>query len=431
MATAAIATPERFESIPIDKSFDSTIALLFTQGYEFVTSHARALETDTFQTRIMLRKAFCTYGREASEQFYSPGRFTRRGALPLFAMTLIQDLGSVMVLNDEDHRRRKAMFMEMMSPESLRRIGELTEKHWRAAILQWQQRKRVVLFHEAHIPLTAAICEWAGLNLAPWEIRLRAREFEAMVEGTGSIGLRNWRGHWMRGGTESWARQVVRKIRRGQITFPDGSPADRICSFRKSDGNLLEVPSAAVELLNVLRPSVAIARYAVFIAMALRSHPEWIARLRNSDDDLEPFVDEVRRFYPFIPIIGGRVLKEFLWRGHDFTKGEWVIFDIYGTNHDPRIWGDAEAFRPERFRDQHHGLYDLVSHGAGDRNLTHRCPGEWVTVEQMKAITRCLVRDMHYELPMQDLTINLARIPALPKSRFVMTQVRPIDLSRM
>jgi fatty-acid peroxygenase len=244
-----------------------------------------------------------------------------------------------------------------------------------------------------------------------------------MVEGTGSVGLRNWRGHWMRSATEAWARQIIRKIRRRELLVPNGSAADRISDFRDSRGRLLDVKSAGVELLNVLRPSVAIARYAVFIAMALEDHPEWREGLRESDADLGNFVDEVRRYYPFIPVIGGRVIREFSWRGHRFGEREWVMFDIYGTNHDPRIWGDPENFRPERFLEGHHGLYDLVSHGAGDRNATHRCPGEWVTVEQMKAITRCMVRDMHYQVPAQDLSIDLARIPALPASRFMMTNV--------
>jgi fatty-acid peroxygenase len=411
-------------AIPRERAFDGTIPLLFTEGYAFVSNRCWRYGTDIFSTRIMLRKAFCTMGREAAEQFYRAGRFTRRGALPLFALTLIQDLGSVMVLDNQTHLRRKAMFMEMMSAESLRRIAELTAHHWRGHADQWQRQLRVNLFREAHLPLTAAISEWSGLQLEPWQIRLRAREFEAMVEGTGSVGLRNLRGHWMRSFTESWARQVIRKVRREQMRVPSGSPVDRIATFRDSNGQLLPVRHAAVELLNVLRPSVAIARYAVFIAMALEAHPEWKQRLRVGDDDLDAFVDEVRRYYPFIPVIGGRVLEEFGWRGHHFRKGDWILFDLYGTNHDERIWGDPDDFRPERFNEQSHGPYDLVSHGAGDRSVTHRCPGEWITVEQMKAITRALVRDMDYEVPPQNLHIDLARIPALPASRFVMTNVQ-------
>jgi fatty-acid peroxygenase len=398
--------------------------LLFTEGYRFISNRCSEYDTDVFRARIMLKNAVCSMGEEAAEQFYWPGRFTRKGALPLFALTLIQDLESVMILNDEDHKRRKAMFMEMMSPVSLQQIGALTEKYWRKHVERWERMERVVLFHEAHVPLTEAICAWAGLQPPDHQIRRRAREFEAMVEGTGSVGPRNWRGHWMRSATESWARETIRGIRRGEIWVPERSPAHLISWFRDRDGRLLDVVAAGVELLNVLRPSVAIARYAVFIAMALHVHPEWRERLSASDEGLADFVDEVRRFFPFIPVIGGRVIREFVWRGHVFKRHEWVMFDIFGTNHDARIWGDPWIFRPERFKEQMFGPYDLVSHGAGDRRVTHRCPGEWVTVEQMKAITRMLVRGMEYKTPKQDLRIDLKRIPALPRSRFVMTGVR-------
>ena len=429
MSSTAHSTPlSRFRSqadpIPRINEFDSTIPLLLTEGYAFISNRCRQYGTDIFRSRVMLRKAYCTLGEEAAEQFYRAGRFTRRGALPLFALTLIQDLESVMVLNREDHYRRKAMFLQMMNPESLQQIANLTEKYWRRHIERWERRNRVVLFPEAHLPLTEAICAWAGLHPMEYQVQRRAREFEAMVEGTGSIGPRNWRGHWMRAATESWARETIRSIRREEIWVPPNSPAQLIATFRDSNGFLLDVSAAAVELLNVLRPSVAIARYAVFIAMALESRPDWRERIRAGNDGLTEFVDEVRRFYPFIPVIGGRVIGGFTWREHDFKDNDWVLFDIFGTNHDERIWGDPEVFRPERFSERGFGPYDLVSHGAGDRTVTHRCPGEWVTVEQMKVIATILAREMEYTVPRQDLTIDLNRIPAIPRSRFVMTHVK-------
>jgi fatty-acid peroxygenase len=218
-------------------------------------------------------------------------------------------------------------------------------------------------------------------------------------------------------------RRIVRQIRNGRMQVPKGSAAYVISTFQDRNGCLLDLKSAAVELINILRPTVANARYIVFAAMALHAHPEWRERLRESDEELDLFVDEVRRFYPFIPLIGGRVLTEFRWRDHSFKKKEWVLFDLFGTNHDPKTWGDPMIFRPERFRERHVGLYDLVSHGAGDRRLTHRCPGEWITVEQMKAVIRVMVREMSYDVPSQDLRINLARIPALPNSRFIVTNM--------
>jgi fatty-acid peroxygenase len=364
-------------------------------------------------------------GTEAAEQFYHPGRFTRRGALPLFALTLIQDLGSVMVMDGEDHRRRKEMFLSLMSPEAIARLAERTAFYWRESVRKWERKRKVLLLHEAYVPLCAAICEWTGLTLNDRTIRRRAVEFEAMIEGTGAIGPRNWKGHWKRTRTERWMRRIVRRIRSGEMQVPDGSAAYLISTFQDHNGRLLDEKSAAVEVINILRPTVANARYIVFAAMALHARPEWRIKLQRSDDGLDLFVDEVRRYYPFIPLIGGRVLSEFTWRNHTFRKKDWVLFDLYGTNHDPRIWTDPQNFRPERFRERNVGPYDLVSHGSGDRRVTHRCPGEWITVELMKTIIRVMVREISYEVPSQDLHVSLARIPALPNSKFVVNKIRP------
>jgi fatty-acid peroxygenase len=410
--------------IPRTRSFDSTRALLFSEGYEFISNRCRRYKSDLFATRVMLRKAICMQGVEAAEQFYQPDRFTRRGALPLFALTLIQDLGSVMVMDREDHRRRKEMFLSLMSSEAIARLAERTGFYWRNSVRKGGGKRQVVLLHEAYVPLCAAICEWVGLKLSDRTIRRRAAEFEAMIEGTGAIGPRNWKGHWRRARTERWMRRIVRRIRSGKMQVPEASAVYLISTFQDHNRRLLDEKSAAVELINILRPTVANARYIVFAAMALHAHPEWQTKLRTSDGELDLFVDEIRRYYPFIPLIGGRVLSEFTWRNHTFRKRDWVLFDLYGTNHDPRIWADPQTFRPERFSQRNIGPYDLVSHGAGDRRVTHRCPGEWITVEQMKAVIRVMVRETSYEVPSQDLRINLARIPALPSSRFLMKKVR-------
>lgn len=411
-------------AIPRDHALDDTYPLFVSEGYQFISNRCKRLNTDVFSTRLLLKDVVCTMGREAAEQFYHPGRFTRRNALPLFILSLIQDVGSVMTADGEDHRRRKEMFLSLMSPESLARISALTAKHWRSAIRRWERMDRVNLFHEAHVAMCGAICEWSGLLLSAEVIRQRADEFEGMVEGTGSFGLRNWWGHLLRSRTEDWMRDVIQAIRNGQLRVSEDSAAYVISFFRDAKGQYMDMKSAAVELINVLRPAVANARYSVFVAMALHHHPEWRERLAASDADLDIFADEIRRYYPLIPAVSGRVLEEFTWRDHTFRRDDWVMFDLYGTNHDPRIWGDPEVFRPERFREHSFGPFDLVSHGAGDRRVTHRCPGEWITVEQIKTTARTLTREMTYDVPPQDLTIDLSRIPAVPSSRFIITRVQ-------
>src|SRR3546814_10231988 len=64
------------------------------------------------------------------------------------------------------------------------------------------------------------------------------------------------------------------------------------------------------------RPTVAIARYVIFAALALHRRPDCRERLiAGSDAEREAFVQEVRRFFPFFPFVGGRVREGFDWRG--------------------------------------------------------------------------------------------------------------------
>jgi len=188
---------------------------------------------------------------------------------------------------------------------------------------------------------------------------------------------------------------------------------------------LLDTRVAAVELINILRPTVAVAWYVTFSALALHQYPECRRTLAIGDnEDLEWFVQEVCRFYPFFPGVGGRVQRAFDWRGHHFAKGAWVLLDIYGTNHDPRSWEEPQAFRPDRFRHWNGSPFNFIPQGGGDFDHGHRCAGKWITIALMKTVVRMLTTRMRYEVPEQDLRIDLSRMPAQPKSRFSPGSIR-------
>jgi hypothetical protein len=82
---------------------------MLAQGYEFVLKRCRALETDVFETRLMLRTAVCAMGSEAARMFSQPGRFARRGTLPPTTLMLLQDLDSVQRLEDISLSRMPAI----------------------------------------------------------------------------------------------------------------------------------------------------------------------------------------------------------------------------------------------------------------------------------------------------------------------------------
>jgi fatty-acid peroxygenase len=329
------------------------------------------------------------------------------------------------MLDGAAHRHRKGMFLSLMTPAGLDRLADLVEQEWRDAVGRWAGAGEVVLLDAVHEVLCRAVCAWAGMPLPPAEVGPRTRELAAMVAGAGAVGPRNLRGQLHRHRAERWAGGVVDRIRSGALPVEEGRAADVIASHRDEEGRLLDPEVARVELINVLRPTVAVARYVVFAALALAQHPDARARAATDADYRRWFVQEVRRYHPFFPAVGGRVLEPFDWRGRHFGRGAWFLLDVYATNHDRRLWDEPAAFRPERFAAWDGGPYSFVPQGGGEFEAGHRCAGEWLTIAVVERAVRLLTCEMTYEVPLQDLSIDLSRMPAGPASGMRLSAVRP------
>ena len=139
--------------------------------------------------------------------------------------------------------------------------------------------------------------------------------------------------------------------------------------------------------------------------------PDTRARIAGSDEYAAAFGHEVRRFYPFTPFLGGRAARDLFFQRTAFPRGTTILLDVYGQHHDPRVWPEPYAFRPERFLDRPLGEFELIPQGGGDPRTGHRCPGEQITIALLGTLAQRLAR-LEYYLPPQDLTIDLARIPA-------------------
>ncbi|MDR6671771.1 cytochrome P450 [Xanthomonas sp. 1678] len=396
-------------------------------GYAFVSEQCERLHSDVFQTRMLLRPAVFARGAEAVAAFYHPGRFTRRGALPPTTVALLQGFGSVQRLDGDAHLQRKRLFRTLLAPGATAALVAEFRAQWRERAREWERMPQVILQREAELVLCRAACRWAGVPLDDAQSRRRAGDFAAMIDGAGSAGTRWWRGWWRRKSTERWIRGVIRGLRR-EAKGDDTRPAAAIAAYRDAQGRALSVQVAAVEVINLLRPTVAVARWITFAALALHQHPQVRHRLRQGEPGLlRNVVQEVRRFYPFFPMVGGRVRTPFQWRGRSFRRGEWMMVDLYGTNHDPALWTQPQRFDPDRFRDWSGGGFDLVPQGGGSVEQDHRCPGEDPAIALLMAAVDELATGCDYEVPAQDLDYPLDRFPTLPRSGFVIRAVRLRD----
>jgi fatty-acid peroxygenase len=407
--------------IPRDKSIESTFAFL-KDPYRFIQKRCQRYGTDVFQARLMLQSTICMSGPDAAELFFDVSGFQRRGAAPGAMEKTLLGKGGVQELDDEEHEQRKKLFVDIMSPENVKALVDIVGATWGASIPRWAARNEIVFYNELHEILTRAVCAWADVPLQETEVPARKRQLTALFDHADPKRLGHWWARLLRGKAERWGADIVRRIRAGELAAKPGSAVAKIAGFYQRDGALLPPEIAAVELLNVLRPVVATSVFLTFVAHALAQYPAVRERIDGTDETADQFVQEVRRFYPFFPVLTALVRRTFDFHGFEFPEGTRTMLDVYGTNHDPRAWQAPEEFKPERFHDR--VLDGFIPQGGGDLLTNHRCPGEHATIELMKLALSMLTRHMSYELPVQDLTVDFGRLPALPGSRMILRRVR-------
>lgn len=406
-------------SMPVEKGLDHTVDLL-TEGYHFLRKRFDEFGTDIFQTRMLGKKMICMKGPDAVKLFYDTSRFQRTGAVPKRIQKALFGEGGVQVLDGTAHQVRKLMFLSLMSEDAVRRVHQLTSEQWRLQKSKWNSGQEVILFDEAEEVLCRVACLWAGVPLKESELAQRAYDLGALIDAFGGVGPRYREGRKARERTEDWIRSLIEKFRSGAVTDIDHA-LEVIATHEDENGQLLDAQIAAVELINILRPVVAVARFIVFGALAIHDFPQYRSKLKGADNEfLEAFAQEIRRYYPFAPFLGAMVRNDFEWKGHQFTEGDTVLLDLYGTNHDPKSWNQPELFNPERFLEETVTPFNFVPQGGGDPARGHRCPGEEITVAIMKASLDFLVKELEYTVAKgQDLTINTVRMPTLPACRMI------------
>jgi len=413
------------KKIPCEKTIDNSLSLLL-EGYSFIQNRCYKYKTDIFQTRLLGQKAICMSGEEAAKVFYDNNYFIRKDVAPKRVQKTLTGQNGVQGLDGNEHINRKQMFMSIMTPENLKVLIGYTTEQWKTNSAKWNN-KNIVLFDEAQIIMCQVACRWAGVPLQNNEIKQRASDLGKMIDGFGAVGLRYWQGRMARKKSEKWIRDIIVKIRSQKLSPAKGTAADTIAWHLDQNKKLLSTQIAAVELINIIRPMVAIATYITFGALTMYEHPKCLKKYQLGDYNYKQnFVQEIRRFYPFTPYVGAQVKKSFTWKQYKIKKGTLVLLDIYGTNHDSRLWLNPYEFIPERFDNWTGNAFTFMSQGGGDCNKGHRCAGELVTIEVMKASLDFFANHITFKVPKQNMVYRLSRIPTLPKSKFIMSKVRRI-----
>ena len=385
---------------------------LWRQGYDAIPA-ARGWPPgrDAFVTRMLGRRTLVVRGEEGARLLYDTGRIRRRKAVPAALAGLLFGRGAVHGLDGREHAERKALMMRLLDPDRVDELVTSVGAGLERAAEEWRQRGEVVMFDELVRAYGASVLSWAGTGLSGPEADRTSQELARIVDGFGGAGRAYPRAWLARRRTDTLLRAVIDDARTGRTAPPEGSPVRLLAD------SSLPLELAAVELGNVLRPTVAVAWLGTFAALALTENPSWAPRLVADRTAQEAFAHEVRRFYPFVPALAGRLTGDHIGPGARLRRGDRVVLDVPGTNYDPRTFDRPELFAPERFLEQMPGPFAFVPQGGGHPEAGHRCPGERAAMGLLTETLRVL---SGLELTTRsNVRVDARRIPTLPTDGLV------------
>lgn len=426
-----------------DRSLD-----FLRHGYRFAQTLRAESDDPRARSRLPVRllgsDALLVRGAEGVQLFYDTSAVQRQGAMPSFIKGGLFGQGSVHGLDGEQHRHRKAMFItSLMGPGAADRVLEQAGREWEKAIRErWLTGGSASVYDVATEVYGRALLRWAGVSTHRGTVTRLAHAEAAIVDGFAVPGPAWVRTQVMRRWCDHWFRHEVRRARAGKITPPPGTHFATVLEHRDLDGRPLSDAVAAVELQNGIRPGIAVARFAAFAALAMHEHPQW--RERIHDEVLSrwstrggpvalAFADEVRRYYPFVPMLPAVARHGLEVDGASVQEGQRVLIDILGTNRDERHWQDPDLFDPARFLGTdgvpwddelgvHYADY-FVPQGGGRPQTGHRCPGERITLALL-AQTVSELSTLDARVVTDGLGWSTRRMPTGPRNGVLLTSVR-------
>jgi cytochrome P450 len=108
----------------------------------------------------------------------------------------------------------------------------------------------------------------------------------------------------------------------------------------------------------------------------------------EGDEYLTATIHEIMRIKPVLPNAEPRLAKQRVRIGDfEYPPGVALLASVYLVHHDPEIYPQPHAFRPERFLGTPPGTYTWIPFGGGRR----RCLGASFALQEMKIVLRTVL----------------------------------------
>jgi cytochrome P450 len=313
---------------------------------------------------------------------------------------------SVILLDEDAHLSQRKLMLPAFHGEQVARLTEVMAEVAAAEVERWPRGEPVALHPRLQaLTLEVILRTVFGLDEGPRLERLRAGLTDVLALGASPISLlpplqRDFGPGWpwrrfvrMRAAVDAELFALIDERRRAD------EPGDDVLSLllaaRHEDGSPMSAQELRDELMTLLVAGhETTASELAFAFERLVRTPTVLERLTeeiaggDGDAYLTATVQETLRRRPVIPNAAPRlVMKEIEVDGWRYPPGVCLVAHAYLIHHDPAIYPDPYAFRPERFLEQPPGTYTWIPFGGGRR----RCLGAAFATVEMKVVLRTVL----------------------------------------
>ena len=396
-------------------------------SYTLLTDIREKAGAPVAKAEAFTKKLYVIYGSDAAQKFYDPKNFKREGAMPDLVIKTLFGEDGVQTLDGEEHHHRKNIFMDLMAPDRMDDYHKILDEKMTAALEA--EQGTFEFFSLTRRVLFETVTEWSGINLdhlSDEEIDDLSKYQISMISGTFTSTVDHLKGVEDRKRSERWARKLIQSAREHPVPGKENVALYAFAEATDLDGELLPLDVAAVELLNIIRPTLALTVWAALMGHALFSRSDIYDQLKDNFDELQDsFIHEMRRYYPFFPAVPGISLQDVEIDGYLIPEGSWVALDLYGTNHDARTIDQPEEFKVDRYKGDTERIsyeeeYEMIAQGGGEFRSMHRCAGEWITLHTLRVLSDHLVNKYEFSVPEQDFEIPMNQFPTYPNSKVLL-----------
>jgi cytochrome P450 len=318
---------------------------------------------------------------------------------------------SVILLDEAAHLRQRKLLLPAFHGEKMQRLSGLIAELTDREVASWPSGEPTAL-HPRLQRLTLEVILRAvfGLQRGAQLDELRDLMTEILTFGESPLSLlpqaqrllagRGPVGRMERVGERS-DELIYELIEERRADYEDGDDIlSMLLGARDEDGEPMSPVEMRDELVTALvaghettasQLAWAFERIAREPRVQRRLHEEIDAQ--SDDAYLTATINEILRRRPVLSNAEPRLVKQPIEIGGvEYQPGVVLFASAYLVHHDPAIYPDPYAFRPERFLDQAPGTYTWIPFGGGRR----RCLGASFALLEMKIVLRAALA--RYEL---------------------------------